>query len=124
MNTKDQIRRDSGILYPDAVTLLLLSTLALSAFPVTQACWGEEMLLGDLWLRLPVLTAVCIVILVWNGFILMRLFAEFVLWSRACGVRLTGAAVASKWKMVRRFTQDKAHRPAPLVRNPCRRLCE
>ncbi len=40
MKTKDQIRRDSGILYPDAVTLLLLLTLALSAFPVTQACWG------------------------------------------------------------------------------------
>ena len=95
MKTKDQIRRDSGILYPDAVTLLLLSTLALSAFPVTQACWGEEMLLGDLWLRLPILTAACIVVLVWNGFILMRLFVSLCFGPGRVEVQLPGAAVAS-----------------------------
>lgn len=95
MKTKDQIRRDSGILYPDAVTLLLLLTLALSAFPVTQACWGEEMRLGDLWLRLPILTAACIVVLVWNGFILMRLFVSLCFGQGRVGVQLPGAAFTS-----------------------------
>ena len=95
MKTRDQIRRDSGILYPDAVTLLLLSTLALSAFPVTQACWGEEMLLGDLWLRLPILTAACIVVLVWNGFILMRLFVGLCFGQGRVGLQLPGAAFTS-----------------------------
>ena len=96
MKVRGLPRRDSGILYPDAVTLLLLATLALSAFPVTQACWGEEMLLGDLWLRLPVLTAACIVVLVWNGFILMRLFVGLCFGQARVGTQVLGVALASR----------------------------
>mgnify|MGYP006276582153 CR=1 FL=1 len=68
--------RDDGVLFPNRVLALLLVTLALSAFPVTQACWGEEMLLGELWLRMPILTAISIVTLVINGFTLMQIFAQ------------------------------------------------
>jgi formate hydrogenlyase subunit 3/multisubunit Na+/H+ antiporter MnhD subunit len=75
-NRPSNVLRDDGLLYPNLVVLLLLATLALSAFPVTQACWGEEMLLGDLWLRMPILTAISIVTLVLNGYTLMQIFAQ------------------------------------------------